>query len=223
MPEYLLLRHAAAFDLAAIYSHIDRACCTPAQCDVNQDRLTGPLPLVIMQCDTASPAWLDKYTFLQELLTRRFPMNPEVQIIPVPRPLPPTSNDNARHNAAAEHAAAVEDIVAKVRGALSLMHATSENWRASAETVDSLLASVNASGGQLGAFEVSMLRDSFTSLTDLASRFDNVAAAVRQSRNLNDAVDIYDDEPDVMRISALALPVVEDIAEFWEDEFSIDV
>ncbi|KAK9368940.1 hypothetical protein V1509DRAFT_621966 [Lipomyces kononenkoae] len=225
MPEYLLLRPAAAFDLAAIYAHIDLACnpSSSAQSDVNQNQPTGPLPLIIMQCDTASPAWLDKYVTLQELLMRRYPMNPEIQIIPVPRLHPTASNDNARHNAEAEHASAVDDIVAKVRRALSLRNATpTANGRASVETMDGLLASVNASGGQLGDFEISMLRDSFTSLTDLALRFPNVAATVRECRNLNHDEDIDDDEPDVMRIGALALPVVEDIADFWEDEFSIE-
>ncbi|KAK9387784.1 hypothetical protein V1515DRAFT_600250 [Lipomyces mesembrius] len=225
MPDYLVLRPAAALDLAAIYAHIDHACrqrSHSAPSDASQYRLTGPLPLIIMQCDVASPAWFDTYTSLQELIMRRFPMNSEIQIIPIPWSLPSASasNENACHNAETEHAATVEDIVVKVRGALSSTYSATENGRASVETVDSILASVNASGGQLGDFELSMLRDSFSSLTDLATRFANVAAAVRESRHLDD---VDDDEADVMRVGALALPVVQDIAEFWEDEFSIEV
>ncbi|KAK9318268.1 hypothetical protein V1522DRAFT_397117 [Lipomyces starkeyi] len=228
MPDYLLLRPAAALDLAAIYAHIDHSCLSPshsAPSDASQYRLNGPLPLIIMQCDAASPAWLDMYTSLQELIMHRFPMNSEIQIIPIPRSLPSAcaSNENTGHNAEMELAATVEDIVAKVRGTLSFMYSSTANGRASAEKVDSILASVNASGGQLGDFELSMLRDSFSSLTDLATRFANVAAAVRESRHLDDVDDMDDEETDVMLVSALALPVVQDIVEFWEDEFSIEV
>ncbi|KAK9356756.1 hypothetical protein V1523DRAFT_401273 [Lipomyces doorenjongii] len=155
MPDYLLLRPAAALDLAAIYAHIDHSLRQPthsARSDASQYRLTGPLPLIIMQCDVASPAWFDMYTSLQELIMRRFPMNSAIQIIPIPRSLPSASNENARHNTETEHVATVEDIVAKVRGTLSLMYSATENGRASVETVDSILASVNASGGQLGDF-----------------------------------------------------------------------
>ncbi|KAK9484377.1 hypothetical protein V1527DRAFT_470381 [Lipomyces starkeyi] len=230
MPDYLLLRPPAALDLAAIYAHIDHSCRPPshsAPSDSSQYRLNGPLSLIIMQCDAASPAWLDTYTSLQELIMHRFPMNSEIQIIPIPRSLPSAcaSNENAPHNAEMELAATVENIVAKARGT-SFSYSSTENGRASAEKVDSILASINASGGQLGDFELSMLRDSFSSLTDLATRFANVAAAVRESRHLDDVDDVDDmddEETDVMLVSALALPVVQDIVEFWEDEFSIEV
>ncbi|KAK9373963.1 uncharacterized protein V1513DRAFT_447467 [Lipomyces chichibuensis] len=224
MPDYLLLRPGAALDLAAIYAHIDHSCqqkSHSAPFDASQYRLTGPLPLIIMQCDVASPAWFDMYTSLQELIMRRFPINSEIQIIPMPRSLPSASASN--DNASTEHAAAIENIVAKVRGTLSHMYSATENGCASMETVDGILASVNASGGQLGDFELSMLRDSFSSLSDLATRFANVAAALQESRHLDNANDVDDEEADVMRVSALALPVVQDIAEFWEDEFSIEV
>ncbi|KAK9322699.1 hypothetical protein V1517DRAFT_322572 [Lipomyces orientalis] len=229
MPDYLLIRPASAFDLAAIYAHIDRSCRPPSHPVPDEYRLTGPLPLVIMQCDSASPAWLDMYIRLQDLLMHRYPLNPEIQIIPVRRSTLPASSaksESARRNAETEHATTVDDIVAKSREAFSVMHAATGEGTAAEGTVDSVLACVNASGGLLGDFETSMLRDSFTSLADLATRFASVAAVVRESRhNFDNAdkVDDDDDDADVMRVSALALPVIDDIAEFWEDEFAIDL
>ncbi|KAK9245204.1 hypothetical protein V1506DRAFT_539102 [Lipomyces tetrasporus] len=157
MPDYLLLHPAAAFDLQAIYAHIDRSCRPPSDAIPDQYRLTSLLPLVILQCDAASPSWLDMYIRLQDLLMQRFPLNSEIQIIPVRRPTLPASSANiesARHSAQTEHATTVEDIIAKSREALSVMHAATENGKGAEDTVDSVLACVNASGGLLGDFGV---------------------------------------------------------------------